>query len=64
MPANTTNPHRCPYYLDANFQAIFGKLISALATHVASLPEKDMIVAVQDMEGITGDDRPWNGNPI
>ena len=64
VPANTTNPHRCPYYLDANFQAIFGKLISALATHVASLPEKDMIVAVQDMEGITGDDRPWNGNPI
>lgn len=64
VPPNTTNPHRCPYYLDENFQTIFGKLISALAAHVASLPEKDRIVAVQDMEGITGDDRPWDGNPI
>jgi hypothetical protein len=64
VPVNTTNPHRCPYYLDGNFQTIFGKLISALAVHIASLPEKDMIVGVQDMEGITGDDRPWNGNPI
>ena len=64
VPSNTTNPHRCPYYLDENFQTIFGKLIAALAAHVASLPEKNMIVGVQDMEGITGDDRPWNGNPI
>jgi hypothetical protein len=23
-----------------------------------------MVVAVQAMLGITGDDRPWNGNPI
>jgi hypothetical protein len=64
VPGNTTNPHRCPYYLDANFQTIFGRLIAALAAHLASLPEKQMIVGVQDMEGITGDDRPWNGNPI
>ena len=65
-PPNTTNAHRCPYYLDSNFQTIFQRLISAFATHLASLPQaqKNMVVGVQAMLGITGDDRPWNGNPI
>ena len=46
--------------------SIFGRLIKALATHLAGLPppEKQLVVGVQAMLGITGDDRPWNGNPI
>ena len=63
-PPNTTNPHRCPYYLDVHFQDVFGSLINAVAAHVSSLPEKETVVAVQAMLGITGDDRPWNGVPI
>jgi hypothetical protein len=65
-PPSATNNHRCPYYLDTGFQAIFGRLVSAFATHVASLPvpERAMVVGVQAMLGITGDDRPWNGVPI
>jgi hypothetical protein len=65
VPPNTTNPHRCPFYLDSGFQAIFARLISAFAQHVGSLvPNKRAVVGVQAMLGITGDDRPWNGNPI
>ena len=66
VPYNTTNPHRCPNYRDPRFQSVFGRLIKALATHLAGLPppEKQLVVGVQAMLGITGDDRPWNGNPI
>ena len=66
VPPNTTDAHRCPFYLDGGFQAIFARLIAAFASHVAALPELEQgaVVAVQAMLGITGDDRPWNGNPI
>ena len=66
VPPNTTNPHRCPYYLDGGFQATFRRLITALAGHLATLPEPERraVVGVQAMLGITGDDRPWNGDPI
>merc|ERR1719313_2522647 len=57
-PNGTTNPHRCPYYLDSTFQAKFDRLIEALARHISSLPSKSKkaVVAVQAMLGITGDD--------
>ena len=66
VPNGTTNPHRCPYYLDPRFQTKFKRLISALAAHIATLPApvKTHVAAVQAAFGITGDDRPWNGVPI
>eukprot|EP00756_Hemistasia_phaeocysticola_P062336 Hpha_TRINITY_DN5775_c0_g1::TRINITY_DN5775_c0_g1_i3::g.147594::m.147594 len=65
-PPNTTNPHRCPYYISPVFQRRYLALLTALAAHLAGLPHdvRNMIAAVQVPYGITGDDRPWNGVPI
>lgn len=65
-PSNATNPHRCPYYLDPKFQSKFARMVAAVAAHLADLPgpEKNGVVGYQHAEGITGDDRPWDGVPI
>lgn len=61
---NVEGTKKCPYYLNGRFQVLFRSLISALAVHLSELPSREMVVGVQAMLGITGDDRPWAATPI
>jgi len=57
--------HLChaPDYLDPAFQDRWHRVIIALATHLAELPEqvREKVWASQIVAGITGDNRPWKG---
>jgi hypothetical protein len=52
-----------PDYLDPAFQDRWHRVIIALATHLAELPEqvREKVWASQIVAGITGDNRPWKG---
>jgi hypothetical protein len=52
-----------PNYLDPAFQDRWHRVIKALATHLAELPDKvkERVWASQIVAGITGDNRPWKG---
>ena len=55
-----------PNYLDPTFQERFTRLIRAFAQHLDTLPSdvKANIWAVEASLGITGDSRPWKGEPV
>jgi hypothetical protein len=57
--------YHAPKFSNPAFQDRWHRVIKALATHLAGLPDKVKrnVWASQVVAGITGDNRPWKGRP-
>ncbi|MBN1672124.1 MAG: beta-galactosidase [Kiritimatiellae bacterium] len=55
----------CPYYLHPRFKPYLVRMINAVARHIDAYPPhvRNRIVAVQGVQGSTGDPHPYVGQP-
>lgn len=65
-PRGVPQPNVFPFYLDANYQRYYFRLIRTVAAHVDTLPPRvrAKIIAVQTAEGATGDEGGYKGEPL